>query len=1271
MLPQPATSDDQLSVFISYAREDEKLCERLIAHLSSLVNEGVISHWYDGKIVAGELWDSTIQTQLTSAKLILLLVSADFLASDYVKRVELPTATARHEAGEAWTIPIILSPCDWQSGYLKDFEALPKQAKPITTWKNRNEAFLSVIEGIRAAIERMSVLPLPGPVNRGRVRVEQRQTVGRPGIYRFLLDRYLPSLHRFLTNLGTLSKAPETDVLNNYLREARANIQNDIRHKTYIPLAGKEVASTPLQDEPSTDPFVPPMQRAIRQVVGRERGGDSASAQIAAVNRNSRVIRNIIHTLLHSSDPLVLLGDPGTGKTMTLQQAALLLMESEIKRVFPIITLYVRLGEFYVDNRVTQEDVWTYVKASVAPEISPYLEDLDSSGRLIVLFDGMDEMSRERYSEHTEALSIFAAAREGRTKTLFSCRITDFSPKFIHRRLVLLPFNDDQIGEYLRRYIPSFPLRIEDRLWTLKQLVRELLRGSLPLEATNPFVLWLLCFQLQQKGSWPSSRVELLRFYIEENYRRKSEDRADEELPFPPVDRALTGWSRFAYTITNQNRGAAIAVSALATENGFDVEEMIRVGKRCGVLQESLNEEERQIRFDHHRFQEFFTALFINQRQTEIAWLDKLDAPRWQETMVNLILMGGGDDAIRTLAEAIKDKVDPPQTSVLPPNKALNSEDHRDEKEVLHEEDDDLELKVEGEEEIEFEDDEEIEFEDDEEIEFEDDEVNDELEPNIIFKPEFSPQNETMVADRIELASRIVRQASSSSPLVATTLTETFENAVKFLSEHGNPITQVKMMRACQNVPQVDIFEILQSSLKSPINWVRNQALIIVSSSNRGPLAVGSHFASELGYDLASGTLPLRVKAYIKAAAASKQMRNWWCLSASIVAFLLNVTLLLSFAGLLFFGAWAILTGPKLSYSIDLRIFSAACVLLMIAAIGISLKFDQRRLWMAILGTGGGGFALALFILSSKQGFWGIVTFLGMSWFSGALLVGLIGAPVALAMHSFALAMYLVATAAVRHSAGTLRSYFGAMWRNCGFDKSFSFALQFGGAPIAGIVGMGVLFLLASGAHLLSKWIGLPFSGPVNILIVAVAVTLVIVIAIALKRRNLGFIPEALLTLVGIVGVFAVGIGGVVVIGNIVTWLSQKLGRLTLPITQHFTDILVVIILVLLVGALIFTLWLFRRNLQVLLALLAIRRVSRIGPLLSPEDWKYQLNDADAYQQQKLLIETNHQTLGIKPDQFLIVLTEAASSIKEEPALSTYWEKRDRLEQVLRQERLG
>src|SRR5215510_9486544 len=124
-MPESTTSAEPISVFISYAREDEKFCERLIVHLANLRHAGLISHWYDHQILPGQSWDDTIKTRLASAKLILFLVSADLLASDYVRDVELPTAMAQHQAQQSYVIPIIVSPCDWQNTVLGQMAALP------------------------------------------------------------------------------------------------------------------------------------------------------------------------------------------------------------------------------------------------------------------------------------------------------------------------------------------------------------------------------------------------------------------------------------------------------------------------------------------------------------------------------------------------------------------------------------------------------------------------------------------------------------------------------------------------------------------------------------------------------------------------------------------------------------------------------------------------------------------------------------------------------------------------------------------------------------------------------------------------------------------------------------------------------------------------------------------------------------------------------------------------------------------------------------------
>ncbi|BCL82183.1 TIR domain-containing protein [Ktedonobacteria bacterium brp13] len=137
-----------IEIFYSYAHEDEDLQKQLDEHLSSLKQQKLISGWYDRDISAGALWSEEIQRHLHSARIILFLVSSSFLASKYCYEVEVQEALKRHEAGEAVVIPVILRSCYWQVAPFGQFQALPKNAKPVTLWSNRDAAFTDVVKGI-------------------------------------------------------------------------------------------------------------------------------------------------------------------------------------------------------------------------------------------------------------------------------------------------------------------------------------------------------------------------------------------------------------------------------------------------------------------------------------------------------------------------------------------------------------------------------------------------------------------------------------------------------------------------------------------------------------------------------------------------------------------------------------------------------------------------------------------------------------------------------------------------------------------------------------------------------------------------------------------------------------------------------------------------------------------------------------------------------------------------------------------------------------------
>lgn len=150
-----------LKVFFSYSHRDERLRDRLDAHLAGLRHMGIIHCWHDRKITAGDHVDEGIDAQLEKADLILLLISADFLNSDYCYRNEMMNALKRHKEGKARVIPVILRPVDWEKSPFAHLMAVPSDGKPITRWTNRDLGFLNVAKEIRRAAEELSATLRP------------------------------------------------------------------------------------------------------------------------------------------------------------------------------------------------------------------------------------------------------------------------------------------------------------------------------------------------------------------------------------------------------------------------------------------------------------------------------------------------------------------------------------------------------------------------------------------------------------------------------------------------------------------------------------------------------------------------------------------------------------------------------------------------------------------------------------------------------------------------------------------------------------------------------------------------------------------------------------------------------------------------------------------------------------------------------------------------------------------------------------------------------
>jgi hypothetical protein len=147
-----------MRAFISYSHQDSAALDRLHVHLANLQREGRIETWYDREILAGDVLDDEINQELEVADLFLLMVSPDFIASNYCVENEMRFALQRHDAGEVRVVPIIVEPCDWAAmPQLRQLKAIPKDGVPISEWANANTAYLDVVQEIRRIVDAVEI----------------------------------------------------------------------------------------------------------------------------------------------------------------------------------------------------------------------------------------------------------------------------------------------------------------------------------------------------------------------------------------------------------------------------------------------------------------------------------------------------------------------------------------------------------------------------------------------------------------------------------------------------------------------------------------------------------------------------------------------------------------------------------------------------------------------------------------------------------------------------------------------------------------------------------------------------------------------------------------------------------------------------------------------------------------------------------------------------------------------------------------------------------
>lgn len=147
-----------VKIFVVYAHEDKVVRDKLLRQLRPLADKGDIDLWSDHEIKPGALWDEEIRGRLADSGIILLLVSDDFFASDYIRRVEFETALELQAQGRARILPVIARHCGWADlPALSRLQVLPPEGRPVLSkeWDSPDEPYLKIYEGVRSVVREM------------------------------------------------------------------------------------------------------------------------------------------------------------------------------------------------------------------------------------------------------------------------------------------------------------------------------------------------------------------------------------------------------------------------------------------------------------------------------------------------------------------------------------------------------------------------------------------------------------------------------------------------------------------------------------------------------------------------------------------------------------------------------------------------------------------------------------------------------------------------------------------------------------------------------------------------------------------------------------------------------------------------------------------------------------------------------------------------------------------------------------------------------------
>ncbi len=482
-MPQP-------TVFISYSHKDETEKEALLTHLGGLQRTGLITRWSDDQIGAGAAWKQDIKEAIDQASVAILLVTASFLDSKFITTQEVPALLARQKAGGLVIVPVIARACAWQRvEWLQQMNVRPKNGAPVWREGGRyaDEELARIAEDVAAVVEKMTATKaLPQ---------------SRVNYLNHLVDRY-----RYLDfrGMGVSDRVPlRLPLLEMYVPlKARIELPEGETWRRGLRLAGRQLSP------------------AETETVGLR------------LSEPQPVLE-----LLRQHPGLVVLGDPGAGKTTFLKYLALRLAQAEGEALGLGSRLPVLLPLSAYANALAEADISLdrfiadYYHQRVGElSLAPLLATALADGQALLLLDGLDEVksSPQRRLVVDRVVDFFCAYRRQGNKFILTSRIVGYREVRPTTEglaeCTLVDFEIAEITDFIDKWTTALeraargdtPVAAEAAGRERAELLAAVARNPGVRDlAANPLLLTILALMKRQGITLPERRVELYQKYVE------------------------------------------------------------------------------------------------------------------------------------------------------------------------------------------------------------------------------------------------------------------------------------------------------------------------------------------------------------------------------------------------------------------------------------------------------------------------------------------------------------------------------------------------------------------------------------------------------------------------------------------------------------------------------------------------------------------------------------------------------------------------------------